>query len=219
SYLRTIMRRAIVHGLVAHKDILAIADEERGRMRTSYRRDDFVELCAELAGSLIRLRQEAEAAGGGSIANSAVLDVKHPRWRDELPLYVPAEDEKFVSELLTGLLNEKMTGLSTAGVEARRFLVHQEGHWQPAIQILADGEVSPRHLPEVSANGRIRAVPSGELGKHVPGEVALLEPPIGEQRRWRVHPSSRTARLVVGYPFTAPVTVSLTSPEGVPMAW
>ena len=219
SYLRTIMRRAIVHGLVAHKDILAIADEERGRMRTSYRRDDFVELCAELAGSLIRLRQEAEAAGGGSIANSAVLDVKHPRWRDELPLYVPAEDEKFVSELLTGLLNEKMTGLSTAGVEARRFLVHQEGHWQPAVQILADGEVSPRHLPAVSANGRMRAVPYGELGKYVPGEVALLEPPIAEQRRWRVHPSSRMARLVVGYPFTASVTVSLTTAEDVPMSW
>lgn len=218
-YLRTIMRRAIALHLDTHQDILAIADEERGRMRKSYQRDDFVELCAELAGRLIHLRREAEAAGGGKTANSAVLDAKHPDWRDELPLYVPAQDSGLISELLMGLLDEKMSGLTTEGVETRRFLVKHESQWRPAVQILADGEVSPSRLNSPSVNGRLRAIPSGELGNHLAGELALLEPPIGEQRRWRVHPSARIARLLVDYPFAAPVTVSLTAPEGAPTSW
>lgn len=218
-YLRTIMRRAIAHHLDAHHDILAIADEERGRMRKSYQRDDFVELCAELADRLIRLRQEAEAAGGGRITNSALLDANHPNWRDELPLYVPAEDSGLVSEFLTGLLDEKMSGLATEGVETRRFLVKKEGQWLPAVQILADGEVSTSRLFFPAVLARLRAIPSGELGNHLPGELALLEPPIGEQRRWRVHPSARAARLLVNYPFAAAVTVSLTAPEGAPTSW
>ncbi len=218
-YLRTIMRRAIAHRLDTHQDILAIADEERGRMRKSYQRDDFVELCAELAGRLIHLRQEAEVAGGCKIANSAVLDARHPGWRDELPLYVPVEDPGLVSELLTGLLDEKMSGLVTEGVETTRFLVKQDGQWRPAVQILADGEVTASRLPSPSVQARLRAIPSGELGNHFSGELALLEPPIGEQRRWRVRPSSRIARLLIDYPFAAPVTVSLTAPEGAPTSW
>lgn len=218
-YLRTIMRRAISLRLDTHQDILAIADEERGRMRKSYQRDDFVELCAELAGRLIHLRREAEAAGGGKITNSVVLDAKHPNWRDELPLYIPARDTDLISELLTGLLDEKMSGLATEGVEIRRFLVKQGGQWRPAVQILADGEVPTSRLALPSVNGRLRAIPSGELGNHLAGELALLEPPIGEQRRWRVHPSARIAKLLVDYPFAAPVTVSLTAPEGAPTSW
>ncbi|MBE1203682.1 STY4851/ECs_5259 family protein [Aminobacter carboxidus] len=218
-YLRTIMRRAITHRLDTHQDILAIADEERGRMRKSYQRDDFIELCAELAARLIQLRREAEDIGGGKIANSAVLDVKHPGWLDELPLYVAAKDSGLVSGLLTDLLDEKLSGLATEGVEARRFLVKQDGQWRPAVQILADGEVSVSRLTAPSMGARLRAIPSGELGKHYGGELALLEPPIGEQRRWRIHPSSRVARLLVDYPFVAPVTVSLTAPEGAPTLW
>ena len=43
-----------------------------------------------------------------------------------MPIYVPAEDEALVAELLTGLLDEKMTGLTTEGVEVRRYLVKRE---------------------------------------------------------------------------------------------
>lgn len=219
EYLRAIMRRAIAWRVDGPDEILAIAEEERGRMRKSYQHDDFVALCSELVTSLLELRRKAEAESAGGVRNSALLDVKHPGWRDELPIYVPAEDEALVAELLTGLLDEKMTGLTTEGVEVRRYLVKRNGEWQPALQLLADGEIPPAKLPGVPTTSRARAIATGELGNHLASEVALFEPPIGELRRWRVRPFMRSARLLTGFPFSLPVTTTVSSPDCVPYSW
>ncbi|MER8975273.1 STY4851/ECs_5259 family protein [Mesorhizobium sp. M0800] len=219
DYLRSIMRRAITSRVDTLQEILEIAEEERGRMRKSYQHDDFVALCSELVERLLDLRRTAEAEGAGSIRNSALLDIRRPGWREDLPIYVPAQDEALVTELLTGLLDEKMTGLSTEGVEARRYLVKSNGQWVPAIQLLADGEIPASKLPNLPTQGRVRAVPTGELGNHLSGELALFEAPIGEQRRWRVLPYTRTAKLLRNFPFTSPVTATLTSPNVAPCPW
>ena len=219
EYLRVIMRRAISWRVDTHNEILAIAEEERGRMRKSYQHDDFVALCSELVERLLHLRRKAEAEGASGVRNSSLLDSKYPGWRDELPIYVPDEDQALVAELLTGLLDEKIVGLATVGVEARRYLVKKAGEWRPALQLLADGEIPPGKLPNVPALGRVRAIPTGELGNHLAGEVALLEPPVGEQRRWRVRPFMRTSELLAGFPFAAPVTTTLSSPGSVPCSW
>lgn len=219
DYLRAIMRRAIAGRAETADDILAIAEEERGRMRKSYQHDDFVALCSEFAARLLQLRQKAEAEGAGGIRNSALLDAKYPDWRDELPVYVPAEDEALVAELLTGLLDEKMTGLVTAGVEVKRYLVKREGEWRPAVQLVADGEIRSERLPGLTALSRVRAIATGELANHLAGEVALFEPPAGEQRRWRVRPYFRTAKLLPDFPFAAPVTVTMSSPDSPPRSW
>lgn len=113
EYLRAIMRRAITGRVDTPDEILAIANEERGRMRKSYQHDEFVALCSELVEKLLELRHKAEAESTGEIRNSALIDAKYPGWRDELPIYVPTEDEALVTELLTGLLDERMTGLAT----------------------------------------------------------------------------------------------------------
>lgn len=219
EYLRAIMRRAIAWRVHRPDEILAIAEEERGRMRKGYQHDDFVALCSELVTSLLELRRKAEAESAGGVRNSALLDTTHPGWRDELPIYVPAEDEALVAELLTGLLNEKMTGLTTEGVEVRRYLVKRDGEWRTALQLLADGEIPPAKLPGVPVTSRARAIATGELGNHLVGEVALFEPPIGEHRRWRVRPYMRTAKLLTGFPFSAPVTATISSPDCVPYSW
>ena len=219
EYLRAIMRRAIAWRVDTLDEILAIAEEERGRMRKSYQHDDFVALCSELVTRLLELRQKAEAESRGGIRNSALLDAKYPGWRDELPIYVPAEDEALVAELLAGLLDEKMTGLNTEGVEVRRYLVKRDGEWHPALQLLADGEIPPAKLPGVTAHSRVRAIAMGELGNHLAGELALLEPPLGEQRRWRVRPYTRTAKLLSDFPFAAPVAVTLSAPDGASHPW
>jgi len=216
EYLRAIMRRAIAWRVDTPAENLAIAEEERGRMRKSYQHDDFIALCSELVASLLELRQKAEAESRDGIRNSALLDAKHPGWHDELPIYVPAEDEALVAELLTGLLDEKMTGLTVEGVEVRRYLVKRKDEWHPALQLLADGEIPPAKLPGLPATSRARAIATGELGNHLAGEVALLEPPLGVQRRWRVRPYMRTAKLLTDFPFTAPVTTTVSSPDGVP---
>jgi hypothetical protein len=219
EYLRAVMRRAIAWRVHEREEILAIAKEERGRMRKSYQHDDFVALCSELVTSLLELRRKAEAEGGGGVRNSALLDARNPHWRDELPIYVPAEDEALAAELLAGLLDEKMTGLTTEGVEARRYLVKRDGEWHAALQVLADGEIPHGKLPGVPTTSRARAIATGELGNHLAGEVALFEPPIGEQRRWRVRPYMRTARLLIDFPFTAPITTTVSSPDCVPCPW
>ncbi|MBR1240306.1 hypothetical protein JQ620_09230 [Bradyrhizobium sp. AUGA SZCCT0274] len=219
DYLCSIMRWAIAWRVDTRDEVLAIAEQERGRMRKSYQHDDFVALCSELVESLLHLRQIAEAESAGGIRNSALLDAKHPGWQDQLPIYVPAEDEALVTELLTGLLDEKMTGLSTVGVEARRYLVNRSGHWLPAVQLVADGEIPASKLPGLSAQGRVRAIPTGELANHLAGDLALLEAPVGDQRHWRVRPFVRTAKLLTDFRFTSPVTAILTSPDGVPLAW
>jgi hypothetical protein len=219
EYLRAIMRRAIAWRIGTPAEILAIAEEERGRMRQSYQHDDFVALCSELVASLLQLRQKAEAESRDGIRNSALLDAKHPGWRDELPIYVPAEDEALVAELLTGLLDEKMTGLATEGVEVRRYLVKRGIEWRPALQLLADGEIPPAKLPSLPKTSRARAIATGELGNHFSGEVALFEPPVGDQRRWRVRPFMRTAKLMTDFPFTAPITTTVSSPDGVTHPW
>jgi len=219
DYLRAIMRRAIAWRVDSREEILLIAEEERGRMRKSYQHDDFVELCSELVEGLLNLRRTAEAESTAGVRNSALLDARHPGWRDELPIYVPPQDEALVIELLTGLLDEKMTGLTTEGVEARRFLVKRNGEWLPAVQLLADGEVPSSKLSGLLTASRLRAIATGELGNHLAGEVALLEPPIGEQRRWRVRPYTRTAKLLTDFPFSAPVTATLSSPDGLAHAW
>ncbi|TIV68463.1 MAG: hypothetical protein E5V86_00750 [Mesorhizobium sp.] len=220
DYLRSIMRRAIASRVDTLQEILEIAEEERGRMRKSYQHADFVALCSELVERLLDLRRSAEAEGGaGNVRNSALLDIKRPGWREDLPIYVPDEDEALVAELLTGLLDEKMAGLSTEGVEARRFLAKIDGQWIMALQLLADGEIPPSKLPNLPTQGRVRAVPTGELSNHLSGELALFEAPMGEQRRWRVLPYTRTAKLVRNFPFSAPVTVTLTSPGLAPCPW
>ena len=219
DYLRAIMRRAIAWRVDTQSEILAIAEEERGRMRKSYQHNDFVALCSELVESLLQLRQKAESDGAGSVRNSALLDARYPGWRDELPIYVPAEDEALVAELLTGLLDERMSGLTTEGVEARRYLIKRDGTWRPALQLLADGDIPPAKLPSLSGFSRVRAIATGELGHHLAGEIALLEPPSGDQRRWRVRPYSRTARLLSDFSFAAPVTATLTSPDSNPLHW
>ena len=151
EYLRAIMRRAIAWRVDTPDEILAIAEEERGRMRKSYQHDDFVALCSELVASLLKLREKAEAESRDGIRNSALLDAKHRGWREDLPIYVPAEDEALVAELLIGLLDEKMTGLTTDGVEVRRYLIKREDDWHPALQLLADGEIPPAKIPSLPA--------------------------------------------------------------------
>lgn len=219
DYLRTIMRRAIAQRIDRSEEILAITEEERGRMRKSYQHDDFIALCSELVTSLLKLRRQAETESAGGIRNSALLDTKQPGWRDELPIYVPAEDEALIAELLTGLLDEKMIGLTTDGVEVRRYLVNRDGEWWPALQLLADGEIPPAKLSGMPTTSRAHAIAAGELGNHLAGEVALFEPPVGEQRRWRVRPYTRAARLLINFPFTAPVTTTVSSPDCAPYSW
>jgi hypothetical protein len=53
DYLRSTMRRAVAWRVETRGEILAIAEDERGRMRKSYQHDDFVELCSYSAPHIV----------------------------------------------------------------------------------------------------------------------------------------------------------------------
>lgn len=219
EYLHAVLRRAIGESVVGDERLLEIAVEERWRVSKSYDHDDFVAVCAELAGVVLGLRQQAEERGLAGVNNSEILDAIHADWRNELPIYVPAEEEALARELLTGLLDEKFTGHVVRGIEARRYLMLRDGEWLPALQLLADGEIASSKLGGFSPHSRIRISPSGQLVEHVPGEIALLEPPSEGGRFWRMRPLMRTSRLIRQYPLSAPVSVTLSSVSSQPMAW
>ncbi|MDQ6436651.1 STY4851/ECs_5259 family protein [Mesorhizobium sp. LHD-90] len=224
DYLRAVMHRLVTLGVSAPEDVLLVADEEGWRIRKSYRHEDFIHICAELAERLLHWRSVAEREAGPSgsaqaLRNTQLLDAKHPLWREELPVYVGKDDEIVVEGLLAGLVDEKLGGLSTEGVGAKRFLIQRAGCWKPALQVLADGEIPAAKVPDLTTSlGRARAVPTGELSNHLAGDFAVFEPPVGVQRRWRVRPSNRLTRLMPGFPLEAKVTVTLTS-SGVPHNW
>lgn len=219
EYLRAVMRRAIAFRVNEQDEILTIAHEERGRMRQSYQHDDFIALCSELIATLIQLRSEAEANQHLAIRNSSLLDSIHPGWRDTLPIYVPTADEALVDELLTGLLNERMTGLNTEGVEVCRYLIRRNDVWNSAIQLLADGVVPSTKLSHLATGKRYRAVATGALSDHIAAELALFEPPLANHPRWRVRPYARTTKLLTGFRFDDAVTVALSSSEGMSYPW
>lgn len=218
DYLRATMRRAAAWG-GSEDAATEAAQEERWRVRDSYQHNDFVALCSELAWHLLRLRRLVETSEDGTIRNSALLDLKRPGWRDELPVYVPREDNAVAAELLTGLLDVKLTGLVTEGVETRRFLINQGDKWLPAVQLVADGEIPQSKLPHLLTQGRIHAVPSGELANRISGEIALLEPPAEKHQRFRVRPLIRLSTLITNFPFNTPVTVTMHAPGCSPATW
>lgn len=168
EYLRAVLRRASSQ-LPSQEQVIDIAREERWRMSRSYDNDDFVEVCAEFSLAILKLREEAEAGGLSGISNSAILNATHPGWQEELPIHVPAENEDLAKQLLTGLLDEKLSGLATRGIEVRRYLFRRDGEWSPAIQLLADGEIAATRLPGLSTQGRARVVPAGQLAECISG--------------------------------------------------
>lgn len=219
DYLRAVLRRAVLSDAEGAAAVEPIAREESGRMRSSFRHDDFVALCAELVADLLALRRRAASEGRAApLRNSIRLDAICPGWRDELPIYVP-QDEALVAGLLNGLIDEDVAALTTEGVEARRYLVKRRDGWRAALQITADGETPPNRLPTLTGRARVRAVASGELSRRLTGEIALFEPPAGDRRRWRVRPSTRMGRLLDDFPFAAPASVLLTAPDSPPQPW
>ncbi|MCO6409060.1 STY4851/ECs_5259 family protein [Hoeflea alexandrii] len=219
EYLRAVLRRALDESIVIDDRLLEIAVEERWRVSKSYDHDDFVALCAELAGAVLGLRRQAEERGLSGVNNSAILDAIHADWRQDLPIYVPAEDEALARELLTGLLDEKFSGHVARGIEARRYLTLRDGEWLPALQLLADGEIASSSLASFSPLGRIRVTPASQLVEHVSGEIALLEPPTEGGRAWRMRPLMRTSRLLCPYPLSVQVSVTLSSASSPPVTW
>ncbi|EGF91080.1 hypothetical protein ABI_24930 [Asticcacaulis biprosthecium C19] len=217
GYLETLMRASVSDRSEAA--IRVVAYEEAHRLRQSYRHDLFIDTCAELVHSILHWRHTAETEAP-KVDAVDYLDACHKDWRAKLPVYVPKDESHEARILLNGLMNEPLTGLAVSGIQANRYLIREKGEWIPALQIVADGHLRRDKLPGLAADSRYRAVPSGELSNFIADEFALFEPPVDDQRTWRVKPRLDLSRLLKGFAFKAPVTTTLTSGSTLyPMTW
>lgn len=217
DYLRTVMRFALTSATAEH--VSGYAHDMSWMVRVSYRQEGFIDLCCELIMKLVEWRRIADAAPAG-IDPVSYLDAQNPEWRSSLPIYVPPDNEKIARRLLGGLLSEKAGLIVASGINAERYLSYDGERFLPALLLNAEGEISAAKLPSLSAMGRWKASPSGDLANFLPSQIALFEPPTDDQPTWRVRSITPLGRLLVGLEFNRNITVNLTcGSDAVPFTW
>ena len=221
DYLSQAMRRALGIPDPQFDLVHLIAGEEAGLLKSGYRDETFIELCAELVARLTKWRRIAEGEAGG-IDPILFLDQRHPEWRNEIPIHLP-DGDLVARDLLNGLVRERPARFGASGdISATRLLVRIGGAWRPALRISADGEIGRGSLKQFTpADGRLRAHPVGRLAEHLTGVMARLEPPAEGGETWRVAPLLRLDQPLVGFPFEAEAAVDI-GPVGFPpkrMIW
>ncbi|WP_311044989.1 STY4851/ECs_5259 family protein [Rhizobium sp. NZLR1b] len=213
GWLRDYLRRLLRHAIAAHElqAVRSFAHDESYRVKPSYRHDTFVDLCAELATELAKWRAVVESEALSGIDPVSFLDAKYPTWKDTIPVYLPPGEDSATRALLTGLIAEKIESFTGVGIGCERYLSLEPGGWQPALRIQATGDIPVGKLQGVSTGPRWRAIPTGALADYLPSQFALLEPPSEDQQTWRVRPLADLSRLIVGFPFSAAVSVDLSA--------
>lgn len=161
--------------------------------------EGMVEICAELAAGIVRLRREAEAAGIGDGALAlAWLDTHHKDWRDELPV---AFDDAAAQALLGGLMRTRAIKGGGNAICARRLLAFEDGERREQLELLFDGTLAsddPRALQRLGEDwSRLRLYAAGALAQYIGGELGVAV--AGEDGAWTVRPSISRTRYDVPF--------------------
>jgi hypothetical protein len=156
------------------------------------------------------IEQDSRARG---VPASAWLDATRPGWRAELPV---AAGTGGADRLVDGLMRTEAIKAARGGdIGCERILVRRKGEWVHAVRLGLDGVAAGDLAARLAGrDDRLRIHPSGGFGRHVSGELAMLEPPVEKGDGWRVR-ASRTGTNILTVPFTTPVTVELRA-NGVP---
>lgn len=173
---------------------------------STFEKEEFFALLAELALAIVELRSEAGAeAVAAGIPTSAWLDAQREGWRDELPITLEGEG---ASKLIDELVSLSLERLSGAGARCWRMLVRSDGVWSPSLKLGFEGAVRlPPAVRQLASRLRVHAV--GDLGDRLAGELALLEPP-GEDGAWVARPRPAAPRRPLrNYSFSSPALVEL----------
>jgi hypothetical protein len=186
-----------------------LATGAQGQMRGLFRDVSFLEVCADLALAIVKLRREAEGeAAKAQLPVAAWLHIHRPGWTQALPL---TTGDKVAEALVESLL--KVEPVATHGVDMARLLVRDGQFWREALKLGLDGMVRGDAMGVADAGeGRLRAFPAGLLARHLSGELALFDPPGLGDKDWQVR-SSRLGRAVHNVPFDVPVAFDLRSGE------
>lgn len=179
------------------------ASHHQSLLPETWRCEEMLAICGELALAIVELRREAEAGGGvnGEALISAWLDHNQPDWRDSLPLTI---EDNAGRALVDGLLCADV--LKGAGsVRARRVLAYRAAELYEEVELELAGTLDGKNLGSALATewSRLRLFPSGLLARYITGELAVAEP--DDEGCWHVRPSSGRTRFAV--PLSTPIEI------------
>jgi len=204
AVLAAMVSAMLAEEVVSEARALEIARSQQGRIPQIFSDEDFLQLCADLALQITRLRKRADSkAEIAGIPVAAWLDAYETGWRDTLP--IPRDSKR--TKLLDELMSLKAHRLPKGYLEATRYLVRSDGNWVEAVQLELDGELTDAVDRQISrGSGRLWGYASGELSRHLPGELAYLDPETDE-KVWLQ--SSERRDTLHKVPFTCPIELEL----------
>ncbi|GEO01877.1 hypothetical protein NSE01_37090 [Novosphingobium sediminis] len=192
-------------------EALEFARQQKARLKAIFSDDEFIQLCADLALAIVQLRREAEPyAVAANLPLAAWLGLNRPDWRELLPISTGDADADALVETLM-----KVDAVSGSIVHVERMLVRdgEGGLWHEAARIGLDGEIPGGAMAGVDTSyGRLRGFAAGPMARHLPGELALFDPPAVEETAWSVQ-SGRYARGILRLPFACAVQIDLRAGE------
>lgn len=207
---------AIVGSLMAsptagEAEALELSKVQSPKLPRAFSDDEFVQLCADLALEIVKIRREAEPlAKASDLPVAAWLDLYHPDWRSSLPI---STGDGEADALINTLMHVEAISGALVGVERMLLGAGNGDNWHEAVRIRLDGEISGAAMADVDSDyGRLRAFAAGLMARYIPGELALFDPPGFGDTAWTAR-SARHLREILALPFTCPVQLDLRAGE------
>ena len=173
-------------------------------VKPTWQHDDFYVVSADLALTVIKLRQEAREAGApAGLPVSVWLDRQRPQWRDDLPLTINSDAGR---TLIDGMLRAEVVRGDNVTICAARLLRPSGGIWHPWLRLDLAGSLTIADGARLASTwSRLRLFANGILARHLPDELAVMEP-LGEDR-WSAQPRRAVTKAPV--PLDVPAMVEL----------
>ena len=188
-------------------EALGLANDQSGNLPGVFKDQEFIQLCADLAMAIVKVRRDYEdAANAAGLPLASWLKLKQPDWQDGLPISTgEAEADKLIESLI------QVEAIKGSIVSVERFLKRypSSDRWQEAVRLDLDGEIAATNMGAVdTSHGRLRVFAAGAMARYVPGELGLFDPPGIGASTWSAR-SSRDTRSTRPLPFSCPVQIDL----------
>lgn len=207
AVLEAIVQRLMGTPAAGETEALALAKAQADQLPGVFSDSEFVQLCADLALAIVKVRRAYEpAANAAGLPLASWLKLNQPDWHEDLPITTGEAD---ADRLIESLIHVEAIRGSVVSVD--RFLQRDpsRGTWQEAVRLGLDGEISAATMASVDkSHGRLRAFAAGAMARHLPGELALFDPPSVDANTWSVR-SSRDARSIRPLPFSCALQIDL----------
>jgi hypothetical protein len=209
AVLEAIVQRLMGAPSAGEAEALALAQDQSGNLPGVFNDQEFIQLCADLAMAIVKVRRDYEpAAHAAGLPLASWLKLNQPDWQEGLPISTgEAEADKLIESLI------HVEAIKGSIVSVERFLQRDPSNdrWQEAVRLGLDGEIAATNMATVdTSHGRLRAFAAGAMARFLPGELGLFDPPGMDAKTWSAR-SSLDSRSIRPLPFSCPVQIDLRS--------